>query len=162
MDVAWSHHYTQSPPPPQPTWYSWKGGTSIHDYAASAITWKEHTDKEEFVQQIAEVITYSQYSNEERSAKVEQFLLQQAVLAGVVKEHKPTRPFNPNKWGKSLAPWFTEECRTYRKAYIHMRRSKGRDNEATIQALKKYREACITGKYAFAREVPDMLKYKPK
>jgi hypothetical protein len=50
-------------------------------------------------------------NNEDRAAAVEQFLLQEAVGAGVVKEIKITQPKNPNKWGKTLAPWFTETCR---------------------------------------------------
>ena len=29
--------------------------------------------------------------------------------AGVVREIKITSPKNPNKWGKTLAPWFTEK-----------------------------------------------------
>jgi hypothetical protein len=41
--------------------------------------------------------------------------LQEAVIAGVVKEIKTTIPKNPNKWGKTLAPWFTEECRTAKR-----------------------------------------------
>jgi hypothetical protein len=41
----------------------------------------------------------------------------------VVKEIKITSPQNPNKWGKTLAPWFTEECR---EAKRDMARAKGK------------------------------------
>lgn len=71
-------------------------------------------------------------------------------------------PSNPNKWSKHLAPWFTEECRSCKKAYILTRRKEGRDSTATKAALKAYREACIQGKYQFSKELPDMLKYRPK
>jgi hypothetical protein len=50
-------------------------------------------------------------SNDERAESVENFILQEAVNAGVVKEIILTSPTNPNKWGKTLAPWFTEVCR---------------------------------------------------
>lgn len=79
-----------------------------------------------------------------------------------MKEQKPIRSHNPNKWGKHLAPWFTEECRTSRNAYVRLRRAEGRNSEVTQAALKVYRAECIKGKYSFAKELPDMLKYKPK
>jgi hypothetical protein len=50
-------------------------------------------------------------SNDERAETVENFILQEAVKAGVVKEITLKPPTNPNKWGKTLAPWFTEGCR---------------------------------------------------
>jgi hypothetical protein len=33
------------------------------------------------------------------------------VIAGAVREIHISKPRNPNKWGKTLAPWFNEECR---------------------------------------------------
>jgi hypothetical protein len=50
-------------------------------------------------------------SNEVRAAAVENFLLEEAVQAGVVRKIKISSPKNPNKWGKTLAPWFTDACR---------------------------------------------------
>jgi hypothetical protein len=50
-------------------------------------------------------------SNEIRAAAVEQFILQEAVLAGVVRKITLSAPRNPNKWGKTLAPWFSDKCR---------------------------------------------------
>jgi hypothetical protein len=61
-------------------------------------------------------------SNEDRAAAVEHFLLQEAVGAGVVKEIKITSPKNPNKWGKTLAPWFTETCREAKREMAKTRR----------------------------------------
>jgi hypothetical protein len=33
----------------------------------------------------------------------------------VVKKITIQQPKNPNKWGKTLAPWFNEECREAKK-----------------------------------------------
>jgi hypothetical protein len=49
--------------------------------------------------------------NEDRALAVEEFILHEAVNAGVVKEIKITIPRNPNKWGKTLAPWYNDTCR---------------------------------------------------
>jgi hypothetical protein len=61
-------------------------------------------------------------SNEERAIAVEQYILQEAVKAGVVKEIRLTSPKNPNKWGKTLAPWFTEECREAKRNMARAKR----------------------------------------
>jgi hypothetical protein len=61
-------------------------------------------------------------SNEERAIAVEQYILQEAVKAGVVKEIRLTSPKNPNKWGKTLAPWFTEECREAKRDMARAKR----------------------------------------
>jgi hypothetical protein len=50
-------------------------------------------------------------TNEDRAAAVEKFILTQAVTAGVVKRLEIKAPRNPNKWGKTLTPWFNEACR---------------------------------------------------
>jgi hypothetical protein len=53
-------------------------------------------------------------SNEGRAQAVEQFLLDEAVTAGVVKKIVIKLASNPNKWYKKLAPWFTQSCRNQR------------------------------------------------
>ncbi len=53
-------------------------------------------------------------SNDDRAELVETYILQKAIEAGVVKEVTITQPKNPNKWGKSLAPWYNDECRKAR------------------------------------------------
>jgi hypothetical protein len=40
----------------------------------------------------------------------------------VVKEINITAPKNPNKWGKMLAPWFTEACREAKRNMARERR----------------------------------------
>jgi hypothetical protein len=61
-------------------------------------------------------------SNDDRAAAVESFILQEAIKAGVVKEIIITSPKNPNKWGKTLAPWFTEECREAKRNMARAKR----------------------------------------
>jgi hypothetical protein len=46
---------------------------------------------------------------------VEKFIISEAMAAGVVKEIQWSQPHNPNKWGKTLAPWFDEKCRDAKK-----------------------------------------------
>jgi hypothetical protein len=46
------------------------------------------------------IINDTTTNNETRAAAVEQYILAQAVQAGVVKEITITQPKNPNKWGK--------------------------------------------------------------
>jgi hypothetical protein len=49
---------------------------------------------------------------------VEEFILAEAVKAGVVSRIELRPGPNPNKWDKKMAPWYTEECREARKAKI--------------------------------------------
>ena len=53
--------------------------------------------------------------NDVRAANVEAFLLKEAILAGVVRKVEVKQFRNPNKWSKTLAPCFSEECREARK-----------------------------------------------
>ena len=77
-------------------------------------------------------------SNEERAAAVESFLLQEAVSAGVVKEIVLTVPRNPNKWGKTLAPWYDETCREAKREMAMARREHGKGSESSINATRAY------------------------
>ena len=65
-------------------------------------------------------------SNDKRATAVENFLLQEAVSAGVVKEIIIKKPKNPNKWGKTLAPWFNETCRAAKREMALARREYGK------------------------------------
>ena len=67
-------------------------------------------------------------SNTDRAAAVESFILSEAVNAGVVREISLTLPRNPNKWGKTLAPWFTEQCREAKREMARARRTYGRND----------------------------------
>ena len=93
---------------------------------------------------------------------MERFLLTEAEKVGVIRRITLTRASNPNKWGKSLAPWFDDTCRKERQAYIKARRLHGKRAPPTQLAWAAYRKACNTSKSAFQTQLPDMLKYKPK
>lgn len=82
-------------------------------------------------------------SNEERAAAVERFLLKEAVSAGVVREIKITSPKNPNKWGKTLAPWFTDKCREAKREMAKTRKSHGRNDICCSIATKAYLKVCL-------------------
>ena len=101
-------------------------------------------------------------TNEARAASVEEFLLQEAITAGVVKKIELRAHKNPNKWTKKLAPWFNEDCKGAKATWVQARRVHGRDSEEARSAAGAYRRACLAGKREFAQKVPDMLKYKPK
>jgi hypothetical protein len=80
----------------------------------------------------------------------------------VVKEIKITSPKNPNKWGKTLAPWYNEECREAKKLLTEARKVHGKGDEQVVQAIKNFHKVCIKGRLEFAKTTPDMLKYEPK
>jgi hypothetical protein len=80
----------------------------------------------------------------------------------VVKEIKTTVPKNPNKWGKTLAPWFTEECREAKKQLAETRRQYGKGDEQVKTAIRHFYKVCRKGRLEFAKATPDMLKYDPK
>ena len=100
-------------------------------------------------------------SNEDRAAAVETFLLQEAVTAGVVREITISVPKNPNKWGKTLAPWFTDACRDAKREMHWAMKIYGRNDSRTTTATKAYLKICLQARLEFAAETPDMLKYQP-
>jgi hypothetical protein len=88
--------------------YRWRDGDCLANYAHSANVWKAVTSTEEFALTFRAIIEDTSISNDDRSARAEQFLLDQATAAGVVEVTTTHREFtNPNKWDKHLAPWFS-------------------------------------------------------
>ena len=85
-------------------------------------------------------------SNEQRAEAMEKYILEQAVQAQVVKEVKITTPKNPNKWGKTLAPWFNEECREAKKTLNAARKIYGKEDARVTGALKNFHKVCIKGR----------------
>ena len=66
------------------------------------------TSTEEFAAAFRAIVEDDSVSNDDRSTRAEQFLLDQATAAGVVEVTSTHREFtNPNKWDKHLAPWFS-------------------------------------------------------
>lgn len=81
---------------------------------------------------------------------------------GVVRQVEHRVPANPNKWGKALTPWFTEECREAKQEYLRLGRLEGRQSTSTRGAQADYLRVCKRAKQVFAAALPDMMKYQPK
>jgi hypothetical protein len=88
----------------------------------SAHKWQEFTGKPEFMEKFTAAVRDKQKSNEDRAAAVEKLVLEQAIEAGVVKKIQITQPRNPNKWGKTLAPWFNDTCREAKRELAEMKK----------------------------------------
>jgi hypothetical protein len=89
-------------------------------------------------------------NNDARAHAVEKYILDNAVAAGVVKEITIRQPKNPNKWGKKLAPWFTEECREAKKTLAEAKRNHGKGDSYIIHATRMYHKVCLKARLAFA------------
>ena len=74
----------------------------------------------------------------------------------------PINGINPNKWGKTLAPWFSEDCREAKKNLCKIRRLYPKGHELIVTAASEFRAACVIGRRMFANAIPDLLKYSPK
>jgi hypothetical protein len=81
------------------------------------------------VEGLKKLVADESKNNEDRAAAVEEFILDAATTAGVVRKITLTRPKNPNKWGKTLAPWFNEECREAKKGLAEAKRNYGKGDE---------------------------------
>ena len=88
----------------------------------------EYTGSAEFTTKFSALVANKILRNTDRAAAVESFILQEAVTAGVVREKTLTSPRNPNKWGITLAPWFTEQCREAKREMARARRTYGRND----------------------------------
>jgi hypothetical protein len=89
-------------------------------------------------------------TNEVRATAVEKFILEQAIQAGVVKRTTFTTPRNPNKWGKTLAPWFNDNCRETKKERARLQRLYGKGDKRSLDATKAYLKACKLARLEFA------------
>jgi hypothetical protein len=59
-----------------------------------------------------------------------------------VKKITITTPRNPNKWGKTLAPWFTDECRAAKKEMAMTRREHCKGDTRSNLATRAYLKVC--------------------
>jgi hypothetical protein len=90
------------------------------------------------------------------------FIIQEALTAGVVKEIKWSHPRNPNKWGKTLAPWFDEKCRNAKQLLAQTKKTYHKGDDRIMQATRNFHKVCLQRRKEFATETPEMLKYQPK
>jgi hypothetical protein len=78
----------------------------MQEYMESARKWKEHTATQEFAGAFRNVSEQYKEDNETRSTKIEEFLIEQALAAGVARRKITRIAANPNRWAKHLAPWY--------------------------------------------------------
>lgn len=100
--------------------------------------------------------------NDERTMKIEEYMMAEAQKLGVVKMGTVRRFKNPNRWEKQLAPWFSEECRDKRSQYKMIKKKYGREHPETRQAYSQLKKCCKKEKAKFQFTLPDLMKYKPK
>lgn len=118
--------------------YKWVEGSGISNYAHSAHSWLEFTQKPDFVNGLSAIVIDTNKNNDERAAAVEKYILERALEAGVVQEIKITQPRNPNKWGKTLAPWYNDDCRQAKKALADAKRQYGKGDKQIVDAIREF------------------------
>ena len=64
----------------------------------SAITWKAHTSTTRFATAFDEVTKKYEDDNDLRTEKIEEFLIEEAKTAGVIKSIAEKTQKNPNRW----------------------------------------------------------------
>jgi hypothetical protein len=79
-----THDDHQKPPANNKTRYSWIGGDDTKEYMRSARTWKAHTSTDQFADKFNAISNKSQDDNETRTQRIEEFLIEEAITAGVV------------------------------------------------------------------------------
>ena len=62
-----------------------------------------------------------------------------------------TPPRNPNKWGKTLAPWYNDSCQEAKKKMGEAKKLYRKGDERITTATKEYFRACQRGRQEFAR-----------
>ncbi len=124
------------------TVYRWIDGSRLDDYSVSWRAWNEYTANSNFAADFQSVIDANRNNVESLAAAAEQFLLQEAIKAGVVTKKFIKPASNPNKRLKCLAPWFSEECRTAKLAYKQAVKCFGRNSDEAKAASCAFSAAC--------------------
>jgi hypothetical protein len=102
------------------------------------LTWKAHTSTSAFQEAFTAIIQQYKADNATRAAKIEEFMLTEATLAGVLKTTTRRTSKNPNKWEKHMAPWFNERCKATRARYRAAVRQNGKLHAHSQDALKHF------------------------
>jgi hypothetical protein len=89
-------------------------------------------------------------SNDDRTEAVEKFIIKEAMAAGVVKQIQWSHPHNPNKWGKTLAPWYDEKCRDAKKLLAQSRRTYPKGDARILEATRNFHKVCLRRRTEFA------------
>jgi hypothetical protein len=98
-------------------YYRWVEGECLNEYSKSAAQWAAHTSTEAFTEAFKAIAIKYAADNNARTAKIEEFLLTEAEIAGVITVQIKRKPKNPNKWAKHLAPWYDAQCKIARARY---------------------------------------------
>lgn len=64
--------------------YKWIEGKCLREYNTSATKWKQHTSTHEFTESFQQIMQAHAEDNELRTDKIETFLLDEAIAAGVM------------------------------------------------------------------------------
>jgi hypothetical protein len=80
--------------------FTWIGGEDTVEYMRSANVWKAHTSTDQFATRFKEITDEFRDDNELKTTRVEDFLLEEAITAGVVKAIATRTAKNPNRWAK--------------------------------------------------------------
>jgi hypothetical protein len=116
--------------------YRWVAGACLKEYGNSAAQWKAHTSTTQFAAAFTAITTKSEYSNEGCTEKLEAFLLEEALAAGVIEVATRRTAKNPNKWAKHMAPWYTTQCKAARARYRAAVKHNGREHAHAVDAFK--------------------------
>jgi hypothetical protein len=100
------------------------------------VAWKAHTSTPEFQEAFTAIAQQYQEENETRATKIEEFLMKEATLAGVLKAYTRRTSRNPNKWAKHMAPWFNNCCKAARARYRAAAHQNGKAHPHTQDALQ--------------------------
>jgi hypothetical protein len=119
-----------------PRRFRWRTGECLATYGNSAKIWAAHSSTEAFEASFQTIIDDASLSNDDRADRVEQFLLAEAVTAGVLDELSTRKEVtNPNKWDKHLAPWFNAQCAGTRRQLRRAQRQFGKSSQQAHLAM---------------------------
>ncbi len=79
------HGTPQTPPASKGKRYIWIGGEDTIEYMRNVDKWKAHTSSETFATTFQQITEEFKDQNELRTERVEEFLVREAIEAGVVK-----------------------------------------------------------------------------
>ena len=73
---------------------------------------------------------------------MEEFFIDHALQAGVIKAKKRKLQSNPNRWAKHLAPWFNEACKEAKYYYRQQKSIYGKKHTLVREAYQTYKITC--------------------
>lgn len=132
--------------PSLPFSYRWIEGDNLSEYANAWHKWRSHTNSAPFCTKFATLQATHAGNVDDLVTAFEDLLLAEALELEVVRKVVHTRPRNPNKHSKALAPWFSDACRTAKHAYLAAVRSDGRDSTASVSAYRSFKKICHSAK----------------